>query len=65
MDTQGTVETQDLNIPQLKFTVDVMAMVLDKLIQDDMDRDKGGYPLPVEEQSSTVIQQAMQILQYE
>ena len=60
----GTVNTENLTTPQLKFTIDVMGMVLDKLIQDTMDLDEAGEPLPIEQQTDESVRQAMQILNY-
>ena len=61
---QGQVSTKDLNISQLKFTINALAMILDKLIQDDMDLDEAGEPLPAEWQSDSDIKQAMMALNY-
>jgi len=61
---QGQVNVEGLNTAQLKFTIDVMAMVMDKLIQDDMLLDEFGKPLPAEMQEDLFIRRAMEILNY-
>ena len=61
---QGKVDTINLTKPQLQFTIDVMAMVMDKLIQDDMLLDEEGKPAPIEQQDDDLIKQAMTILNY-
>ena len=61
---QGTVDVESLTGPQVQFTVTVMGMVMDKLIQDSMDLDEAGQPLPAMEQEDPTIRQAMQILNY-
>ena len=59
-----TVNTANLTTPQLKFTIEVMAMVIDKLIQDDMNLDEAGNPLPTAQQDNPIVRQAMEILNY-
>jgi len=61
---QGQVSTEGLNGPQLKFTIDVMAMVMDKLIQDEMQLNEDGTPVLAEMQEDLLVRQAMQILNY-
>ena len=61
---QGTVNIEGLNGPQLKFTIDVMAMVMDKLIQDEMQLNEDGTPVLAEMQEDLLVRQAMQILNY-
>jgi len=61
---QGEVKTEGLNGPQLKFTIDAMAIVMDKLIQDSIELDETGQPLPAMEQQDLIVRQAMQILSY-
>jgi len=64
MTKQGTVNVEDLNGPQLKFTIDAMAMVMDKLIQDEMQLNEDGTPVLAEMQENLLVRQAMQILNY-
>jgi len=59
------IDTANLTTPQLKFTINAMSMVMDKLIQDDMILDEAGAPAPVDQQENLLIKQAMQILNYE
>ena len=61
---QGKVDTHNLTKPQLEFTISVMAMVMDKLIQDDMLLDEKGKPAPIEQQENDLIKQAMMLLNY-
>lgn len=61
---QGTVDVEDLNKPQLIFTIEAMAMVMDNLIQDDMELDESGQPLPADMQKDLYIRQAMKLLNY-
>ncbi len=61
---QGKIGTDGLTAPQLKFTIDVMAMLMDKLIQDDIMLDEAGDPLPAQKQEDQTIRSAMQMLNY-
>jgi len=61
---QGTVDTADLGKEQIRFVLNVMAMLMDELIQDDMDIDMNGKPTPADEQSNPTISKAMKLLQY-
>ena len=62
---QDKVSVEGFNNSQLKFTISVMALVMDKLIQDDMELDENAMPLPVAQQSDPTIKQAMTILNYD
>ena len=59
------IDTANLTTPQLKFTINVLGAMLDKLIQDDMDLNEEGEPMPTKQQTNPTIRQAMQILNYE
>ena len=61
---QGTVDTTDLTKEQLRFTVNVMAKLMDELIQDDMDLSNDAMSLPADQQSDHLISKCMKLLQY-
>ena len=61
---QGQVAVDNLNTEQLKFVVNVLADLMDKLIQDEIDRDENGDPLPFAQQEFELTQRAMRILNY-
>ena len=61
---QGKVDVEGLTVPALIFTIDVMSVVMDNLIQDNMQLDESGMPLPYSEQEDSDVRRAMEILNY-